>query len=178
MFRASEYAFSLSFARQVSEQFRVGINGKIIQSYLYDREIGTSSFAVDVGTLYDIPILKSHIGVSLTNIGQDLKYVNETYSLPTALRFGVLVDVMKDASSQFITTFQISRLNADGLGGVVANQIQPPELFSNEGERTWLPRLRNGFGACCFSAKRTRATKSPKHPGCERPLTLPGRLEA
>ncbi|HEY6192202.1 MAG TPA: PorV/PorQ family protein [Bacteroidota bacterium] len=110
-FRASDYAFSVAFARQVTEQFRVGINGKIIQSYLLNKQLGASSFAFDIGTLYDIPILQSHIGVSLTNIGKDVKFINETYSLPTALRFGVLVDVMKNESNSFVTTLQIARVN-------------------------------------------------------------------
>lgn len=110
-FRATDYAFSLAFGRQVSEQFRVGVNGKIIQSYLFNKQLGASTFAFDIGTLYDIPILQSHVGVSLTNIGKDVKFINETYSLPTALRFGVLVDVLKDASNSFVTTLQIARLN-------------------------------------------------------------------
>lgn len=110
-FRASDYAFSIAFGRQVTDQFRVGVNGKIIKSYLFDDELSASSFAFDIGTLYDIPILRSHIGVSLTNIGKDVKFINETYSLPTALRFGVLVDVLNEANSQLITTLQITRLN-------------------------------------------------------------------
>ena len=110
-FRASDYAFSVAFGRQVTEQFRVGVNGKIIQSYLFDKNLGSSTFAFDIGTMYDIPILQSHVGVSLTNIGKDVKFINETYSLPTALRFGVLVDVLKDASTSFVTTMQIARLN-------------------------------------------------------------------
>ncbi len=110
-FKASDYAFSIAFGRQVTDQFRVGVNGKIIKSYLFDTELSASSFAFDIGTLYDIPILQSHIGVSLTNIGKDVKFINETYSLPTALRFGVLVDVLKQADSQLITTLQITRLN-------------------------------------------------------------------
>jgi hypothetical protein len=110
-FRASDYAFSVAFARQVTDQFRVGINGKIIKSYLFNTELGASSFAFDIGTLYDIPLLHSHIGVSLNNIGKDVKFINETYSLPTALRFGVLYDVMKEANTQIITTLQITRIN-------------------------------------------------------------------
>jgi type IX secretion system protein PorV len=110
-FRASDYAFSVAFARQVTEQFRVGINGKIIQSYLMNKDLGASSFAFDIGTLYDIPILQSHVGVSLTNIGKDVKFINETYSLPTALRFGVLLDVLKNESNSFVTTLQIARVN-------------------------------------------------------------------
>jgi len=120
-FRASDYAIGISFARQVTDQFRVGVNGKIIKSYLFNSEVGTNSFAFDIGTLYDIPVLRSHIGVSLTNLGKDLTFVNETYSLPTALRFGVLVDLVKDEMNQVVTTMQITRVNdADeqyNLGG-------------------------------------------------------------
>ena len=110
-FRASDFAFSLAYARQVTDQFMVGINGKVIKSYLYNTEIGTSSFALDIGTLYDIPILHSRIGVSLTNIGQDLKYIDESYSIPTALRFGVLLDIIKEADQSFVSTLQVTRLN-------------------------------------------------------------------
>lgn len=110
-FRASDYAFSVAYARQVSDKFVVGLNGKIIKSYLYNMEIGASSFAFDVGTLYDIPILRSRLGVSLTNLGKDLQYLNEPYSLPTSLRFGILVDVMNEESHQLKTTLQISRNN-------------------------------------------------------------------
>ena len=120
-FKASDYAIGISFARQVTDQFRVGVNAKLIKSYLYNAEVGTSSFAFDIGTLYDIPVLKSHIGVSLTNLGKDLTFVNETYSLPTALRFGVLVDLVKDEMNEVVTTLQITRVNdADeqyNLGG-------------------------------------------------------------
>lgn len=120
-FKASDYAVGVSFARQVTDQFRVGVNAKIIQSYLYNAEVGTGSFAFDIGTLYAIPVLRSHIGVSLTNLGKDLTFVNETYSLPTALRFGVLVDLVRDETNHVVTTLQITRVNdADeqyNLGG-------------------------------------------------------------
>ena len=110
-FRASDVAFSVAFARQVSEQFMVGINAKVIKSYLFNTDLGTSTFAFDIGTLYDIPILRSRLGVSLTNIGKDIQFINETYSLPTALRFGVLVDVVKESDQGLVTSIQISRLN-------------------------------------------------------------------
>lgn len=134
-FRASDYALNFAYGRQVTEQFRVGVNGKLIQSYLYNKEVGTSTFAFDIGTLYDIPILQSHIGVSLTNIGKDLRYLQETYSLPTALRFGILVDVMKQETNSFVTTLQITRLNdADEQYNLGAEY-----LFSN------LIALRGGY---------------------------------
>ncbi len=110
-FTASDYAFSLAFARQVTDQFRVGVSGKLIQSYLFNTEIGTSTFAFDIGTLYDIPQLQCHIGVSLTNIGKDVTFIQEPYSLPTALKFGVLFDVINKEDDKLITTLQINRSN-------------------------------------------------------------------
>ena len=110
-FRASDYAFSIAYARQVSDKFMVGLNGKYIKSYLYNTDLGAASFAFDIGTLYDIPILRSRLGVSLTNIGKDMQFLNEPYSLPTSLRLGILVDVMKEDVHALKTTFQISRNN-------------------------------------------------------------------
>src|SRR5512143_2047614 len=110
-FKASDYAFSLAYGRQVTDQFRVGITGKVIKSYLFNDELGASSFAFDIGTLYDVPVLRSHIGVSLTNIGKDVKFINETYSLPTALKFGVLFDAVKSEGQDLVATLQITRLN-------------------------------------------------------------------
>jgi hypothetical protein len=111
IFRASDYALSFAYARQVTEQFRVGINAKYIKSYLYNTEIGGSSIAFDIGTLYDIPILRSHLGVALTNIGKDVKFLDEQYSIPTALRFGVMVDLYKESAHSVVSIIQISRVN-------------------------------------------------------------------
>ncbi|MBI4546955.1 MAG: PorV/PorQ family protein [Ignavibacteriae bacterium] len=110
-FQASDFAFNIAFARQVTDQFRVGVSAKLIKSYLFNDELGNSTFAFDIGTLYDVPQLQSHLGVSLTNIGKDQKYIDEQYSLPTALRFGVLVDVLKQEINQIVTTVQFSRFN-------------------------------------------------------------------
>ncbi len=110
-FRASEYALSLSYARQVTDQFRFGLSGKIIKSYLFNTEYGASTFAFDIGTLYDIPALRSRLGVSVTNIGKDIMYIEEIYSLPTSLKFGVAVDVLKDEQNSIVTTMMITRYN-------------------------------------------------------------------
>jgi hypothetical protein len=110
-FRASDYAFGIAFARQVTEQFAVGVNAKIIQSYLYNTQIGASSFAFDIGTLYDVPQLRSRLGVSLTNIGKDIQFIDEAYALPTALRFGILTDIVKTDETSFVATLEINRVN-------------------------------------------------------------------
>ncbi len=110
-FRASDFAFSLALARQISDKFSVGVNVKYIQSYLYNTTYGASSVAFDAGTLYDIPPLGARLGVSISNLGGDVKFINESYSLPTALRFGVLVDLLKEDMNTVQGAFQITRPN-------------------------------------------------------------------
>ncbi len=110
-FRASDYAFNLAYAREVSDKFSVGVNLKYIQSYLYNTTYGASSFAVDAGTLYDIPPLGARLGVAISNLGNDMKFINETYSLPTALRFGVLLNVLDGSTNKVHGAFQVIRPN-------------------------------------------------------------------
>ena len=111
-FKASDYAFTVSYARQISEQFALGLAAKYISSYLYNTEISSSSIAFDIGTLYDIPILRTRLGISLNNLGKDLQYINEQYSLPSALRFGSRTTILDGSGGHLLyAAFQISRPN-------------------------------------------------------------------
>jgi len=110
-FKASDYAFILAVARQISDKFSVGVNVKYIRSYLYNTEYGASCFAFDAATIYEIPALRSRLGMSVSNLGSDMKFINEAYSLPTALRFGVLTDVIVEPAHLLKAVFQISRPN-------------------------------------------------------------------
>jgi len=110
-FRASDYAMILAVARQISDKFSVGVSIKYIRSYLFNTEYGASCFAFDAGTIYEIPALRSRLGMSVSNLGSDMKFINEAYSLPTALRFGVISEIIDDPANELKGVFQISRPN-------------------------------------------------------------------
>ncbi len=111
-FKASDYAFTISYARQISEQFGLGLSAKYIKSYLYNSEITSSSVAFDIGTLYDVPILRTRLGISVNNLGKDLQYINEQYSLPSSLRFGSRTTLLDGSDGHLLyAAFQISRPN-------------------------------------------------------------------
>ena len=110
-FKAVDVAYTVSYSRQISELFGIGISGKFITSNLYNKELTSNSIAFDIGTLYDIPILKTRLGISVTNLGKDLKYLNEQYSLPTALRFGARTTLYKEDEHSLYAAFQIGRPN-------------------------------------------------------------------
>jgi hypothetical protein len=111
LFKATDLAFTLVYARQISQEFGLGLSAKYIKSYLYNEDISASSMAFDIGTLYDIPTLRTRLGISVNNLGRDLKFLNEQYSLPTALRFGARVTVLQEDVNLVYLAVQIARPN-------------------------------------------------------------------
>lgn len=110
-FKAVDIAYTVTYARQISELFGIGLSAKYITSNLYNKELTASSIAFDIGTLYDIPILRTRLGIAVTNLGKDLRYINEQYSLPTALRFGSRTSIIADDMHSLYASFQIGRPN-------------------------------------------------------------------
>jgi hypothetical protein len=110
-FKASDYAFTLTYARQITDMFGLGLSVKYIKSFLYNSELEAHTIAFDVGTLYDIPELRTRLGISLTNLGSDLKYIHEQYSIPTTLRFGARTSVYEQEHHHVFAAIQIGRPN-------------------------------------------------------------------
>lgn len=110
-FKAVDMAYTLTYARQISELFGIGLSAKYIKSNLYNKTLNSSSVAFDIGTLYDIPILRTRLGIAVTNLGKDLRYINEQYSLPTALKFGARTTVLQEDMHTLYAAMQIGRPN-------------------------------------------------------------------
>lgn len=123
-FKAVEIAYTLSYARQISQDFGIGLSAKYIRSNLYNNDVNANSIAFDIGTLYDVAILKTRLGISVNNLGRDLRYLNETYSLPTVLRFGARTTVWDDDDNRAFLVLQVGRPNdADEQYNVGAEYI-------------------------------------------------------
>ena len=111
LFKATDMALTFAYARQISQEFGLGLSAKYIKSYLYNKDIGASTVAFDIGTLYDIPALRTRLGISVNNLGRDIKFLNEQYSIPTALRFGARVTAFQDEDNLVYVAGQIGRPN-------------------------------------------------------------------
>jgi len=111
LFKATDMALTLTYARQISQEFGLGLSAKYIKSYLYNKDIGANAMAFDIGTLYDIPELRTRLGISVNNLGKDLTFINEQYSLPTALRFGARITVLDEDINRVFLAVQVARPN-------------------------------------------------------------------
>lgn len=71
-FSAGDLAGALSFSRQLSERFSIGISAKYIQQTIWHES--ASAFAMDIGTLFRTDLFGGMtIGASLSNFGTSMK---------------------------------------------------------------------------------------------------------
>ena len=71
VFTVSDVAVSLGWAINLTDNFSIGFNPKVIQQTIWNTS-GTS-FAIDMGVLYDTPFEGITIGMSITNLGTKLQ---------------------------------------------------------------------------------------------------------
>lgn len=71
-FDAQDLALGLTYGRYVSQQFRVGLTGKIIRQRIWNEV--ASGVALDIGTQYDISWRKMTLAMSMMNFGPEMKF--------------------------------------------------------------------------------------------------------
>ncbi|GAB4287400.1 MAG: hypothetical protein Kow0098_03890 [Ignavibacteriaceae bacterium] len=75
MFSAGSYAFTLSYARAVTEDFLFGINAKYIREDIYNSS--AQGFSFDVGTIFTTPFYGIRFSSSITNYGTKMQMTGE-----------------------------------------------------------------------------------------------------
>lgn len=162
---ASDVAIGLSYARQLTDRFSVGLTGKFVQQSIYNES--ASAFAVDIGTLLHTGFRGLKIGMQLSNFGGKLKLdgrdlirsydtnprntrnpgvesrlATEPWDLPLNFRVGVAMDVVGDGNS-FLQS-EASRLTVAVDGN---HPIDGPEVAHFGVEYRWhsVLSLRGGY---------------------------------
>jgi hypothetical protein len=118
-FRVQNLAGAISYARNLTETFSVGLNVKYIHEEIW--HMSANGFAVDIGTLFYTPFWDIVLGASITNFGttmklsgRDVKFAHDpdpsntgnvsvvnaehemlSYSLPLRFQVGVAKDLIK-----------------------------------------------------------------------------------
>lgn len=127
LFDAGALAIGISYARNLTDNFSIGFNAKYIREYYWNES--ATGVAMDIGTLYTIPILnETRLGASISNFGSKMRLdgrdilqlftsgsgqgnlINtqlelEEYELPLLFRFGVAVDAIKSSTSRLTLAF-------------------------------------------------------------------------
>jgi opacity protein-like surface antigen len=112
----------LNYSRFLTENFSIGFNAKYISESIWN--MSATGFAIDVGTLYKIPVLNElRIAASVLNFGTKMQlagrdvteivpagsgggnFINsnlelDKFDLPLLFRFGISADVIKEGTSR------------------------------------------------------------------------------
>ena len=87
-FGASDLALSLGYANVYKNNFNYGANVKLIYSSI--DEYSSVGLALDLGALYVFPEQKLNLGVSVLNLGTQVKkYISTAEQLPLDIRIGM-----------------------------------------------------------------------------------------
>ncbi|MCK4427047.1 MAG: PorV/PorQ family protein [candidate division Zixibacteria bacterium] len=108
-FTAKDYALSLSYARNLTDRFSVGMTLKLIEELLdTERAMG---WAADMGTLYDTGFKGFKIAMVISNFGPDLKFIEEDCPLPMSFKFGGVFDIFRNENHTTVFSVEGSHPN-------------------------------------------------------------------
>jgi hypothetical protein len=106
-FEPQDFAIGLTYAKQISAKFSVGLNMRYIHENLFGDFVGTIGtfdnpqdisaqmdiLAFDLATLFYTGYKDLRFGVSIKNISQEKAYRFETFPLPLTFTFGMAIDL-------------------------------------------------------------------------------------
>jgi len=108
-FRPFGCVFGLSYARDLTDKFSVGLGTKYVyQSLFSDREVTAmvrpgvyeevktwaSGWLFDFGIRYDTGYRSIHLGSAVQNFGANVKFATESHPVPLLFRFGIGADLV------------------------------------------------------------------------------------
>ena len=132
----ANWAWTISYADQLTQRLSAGISGKVIQMKLGPE--GGRAYAVDLGVQYEVASTPIRLGAALQNLGTPIAFKDENQSdpLPRVLRVGTAAEVYKKGMHQLhlvgdLTAF-IDKLVEDDSAGVEAYLAAHPNVTRDQ----------------------------------------------
>lgn len=105
-FDAGMMAAGVTYARSFTDKFSAGVTANFIHEGLAD--LSQQSFALDIGTLYDVGTAGMKIGMAISNIGSQIKFIDREARIPSIFRVGTSATLMKSSDQMLTGSFEFS----------------------------------------------------------------------
>lgn len=105
-FDAGMMTAGITYARSFTDKFSAGVTGTMVHEGLAD--LSQQTFTFDIGTLYDVGALDMKIGMAISNIGSQIKFIDREARIPSIFRVGTSATLMKSADQKLIGSFEFS----------------------------------------------------------------------
>jgi hypothetical protein len=125
-FYAGNYRFGLSYARFLTDRVTFGATVNYIYMALY-QSFNARAFSIDIAAMYVSDFRGFRFGMQIANFGSEVKYVNESYPLPTTFNFGLAMNAIDGDDHKVLVSVAGSKPNE----GAPLAQIGLEYGFSN-----------------------------------------------
>ncbi len=96
----------LTYARSFTDKFSAGITANLVHEGLAD--LSQQTFAFDVGTLYDVGAGGMKIGMAISNMGSQVKFIEREARIPSVFRVGTSATLLASADQKLVGSFEFS----------------------------------------------------------------------
>lgn len=105
-FDAGSVSFGVTYGRSFTDKFSAGVTGNFVQESLADLNASTATF--DFGVLYDTGFRSLRLGMSIANIGAELKFIEDTVKMPIVFRLGSSMKLVQSGPHAFVSAIEFS----------------------------------------------------------------------
>jgi hypothetical protein len=105
-FDAGMMTAGLTYARSFTDKFSAGGTIHFIHEGL--AEFSQQTYAVDVGTLYDVGAMGMRIGMAISNIGSQITFIQRNGRIPGIFRVGTSMNLLQTGDQKLLGSFEFS----------------------------------------------------------------------
>jgi long-subunit fatty acid transport protein len=105
-FDAGMMTVGLTYARSFTDKFSAGVTANFIHEGL--AEFSQQTYAFDVGTLYDVGALGMKIGMTISNIGSQVQFIEREARIPAIFRVGSSVALLQSPNQHLLASLEFS----------------------------------------------------------------------
>jgi hypothetical protein len=105
-FDAGMMTVGLTYARSFTDKFSAGGTANFIHEGL--AEFSQQTYSFDVGTLYDVGTMGMKIGMAISNIGTQIKFIDREARIPAMFRVGSSISVLQSADQRLLGAVEFS----------------------------------------------------------------------
>jgi hypothetical protein len=105
-FDAGDVSFGLTYGRSLTDKFAAGFTVNYVRSGL--AEYSSDSYTLDFGTLYTTGYRSLQIGMAISNLGADMRFVERQVKMPTVFRVGVSMNLYRNETHALLSTGEFS----------------------------------------------------------------------
>jgi hypothetical protein len=105
-FDAGMMAFGATYARSLTDKFSAGVTVNLLHEGL--AELSQQAVTFDVGTLYDVGTAGMKIGMAISNIGSEVKFIDRSARIPAIFRVGTSATLMSSGDQKLVGAFEFS----------------------------------------------------------------------